>query len=439
MARAIIAGVSSDTAGSSQSPRGSRHSPFSSNLPTTPFFLDDQDFLETFGELPHALGFQRPGHRHLVDAQADLGGVGLGDAEIVERLADVEVTLAAGDDSQPRSRRVDDDAVQAIGARVVQDRVDLAVVHPGLGGQERIRPAQRHAVPGEGKIAGNHDLGARRVDLHRRRALDGVGDALEAHPAARVAAHRPAVEAEVEDLLHRRRIEHRDHRRGEHVVGLVRQRRRLRAVIVAGQHQHAAVLRRAGVVRVLEHVAAAVHARALAVPHREHAVVARALVEVDLLRAPDRRRSEVFVQARLEADVRGVEEFLRAPQRLVEGAQRRAAIAGDEAGGVESRQDVALPLQQQQAHQRLRAVQEDAARLDGVFVVKCKFAQWGKGGSHRRFTPQEVEFPGWGSARPGSACRGEKRVCRAAPTCNSSCRAATARSTARTARAPCRR
>jgi hypothetical protein len=33
--RAIIAGVSSDVAGSSQSPCGRTHSPFSSNLPTT--------------------------------------------------------------------------------------------------------------------------------------------------------------------------------------------------------------------------------------------------------------------------------------------------------------------------------------------------------------------------------------------------------------------
>ena len=33
--RAIIAGVSSESAGSSQSPCGRTHSPFSSNLPTT--------------------------------------------------------------------------------------------------------------------------------------------------------------------------------------------------------------------------------------------------------------------------------------------------------------------------------------------------------------------------------------------------------------------
>ena len=193
-----------------------------------------------------------------------------------------------------------------------------------------------------------------RIDVHRRRAFDRVGDALEADPAARVARHRPAVQAEVEDLLHRRRIQHRHHRRGELVIGLVRQRRGLGRVVVAGQHQHAAVLRRAGEVGVLEHVAAAVHARALAVPHREHAIDLRARVQVDLLRAPDRRRGEVLVQPGLELDVGAVEVLLRLPQRLVEAAERRAAVAGDEAAGVEAGQPVALALQDQQADQRLR-------------------------------------------------------------------------------------
>ena len=67
------------------------------------------------------------------------------------------------------------------------------------------------------------------------------------------------------------------------------------------------MLRRAGGVGVLEHVAAAVDARALAVPHREHAVVLRAGEQVDLLRAPDGGGGEVLVDARLEPDVAALE------------------------------------------------------------------------------------------------------------------------------------
>src|SRR3712207_9504906 len=51
--------------------------------------LDDQDLFQALGEVPHALGVQRPGHADLEDAQPDLGGERLVDAERVERLADV--------------------------------------------------------------------------------------------------------------------------------------------------------------------------------------------------------------------------------------------------------------------------------------------------------------------------------------------------------------
>ena len=74
-------------------------------------------------------------------------------------------------------------------------------------------------------------------------------------------------------------------------------------VVVAGQRHHAAVLGRAGVVRVLEDVAPAVDARALAVPHAEHAVVPGAGIEMDLLGAPQGGRGQVLVDARLEFDV----------------------------------------------------------------------------------------------------------------------------------------
>ena len=39
------------------------------------------------------------------------------DAEIFERLQHVEITLAGGDDAEARVRRIDHDAVDAVGAR----------------------------------------------------------------------------------------------------------------------------------------------------------------------------------------------------------------------------------------------------------------------------------------------------------------------------------
>jgi len=183
------------------------------------------------------------------------------------------------------------------------------------------------------------------------------------------------VHAEVEVVLHVRRVEHRDQAGLENVLGLVRQGRGLRRVIVAREHQDAAVPRRAGGVGVLEHVAAAVDARPLAVPHGVDAVVFRAGKEVHLLRAPDRGRRQVLVDAGLELDVVALEMLLRAPQRLVEPAERRAAVARDEAGGIEAGSGVALALQQHQADQRLRAGEEDAAALQRVLVVERGFRQ----------------------------------------------------------------
>src|SRR6185436_8046752 len=125
----------------------------------------------------------------------------------------------------------------------------------------------------------------------------------------------------------------------------------------------AAVLGGAGGVRVLEDVAAAVDARAFAVPHREDAVVTRLREQVELLRAPDRGRSEVLVDPGLEPNVVALEMRARAPERLVEPAERRPAITRHEPRGIDAGAHVALALQHQQANQGLGAGEENAAAL----------------------------------------------------------------------------
>ena len=65
--------------------------------------------------------------------------------------------------------------------------------------------------------------------------------------------------------------------------------------------------------------------------------------------------------------------LLGLPQLQVEAAQRTAAVAGDEAGGVLAGGAVAHLLHQRQAHQRLHAGQVDAALFAAVFVVEGVF------------------------------------------------------------------
>ena len=76
-------------------------------------------------------------------------------------------------------------------------------------------------------------------------------------------------------------------------------------VVVAHQREHAAMPRGAGEIGVAERVAGAVDARPLAVPHAEHAIEPAFAAQLRLLRAPERGRGEVLVDAGLEEDVVG--------------------------------------------------------------------------------------------------------------------------------------
>ena len=87
-----------------------------------------------------------------------------------------------------------------------------------------------------------------------------------------------------------------------------------------------------------------VEAGRLAVPEAENACVFRAGKQADLLRAPEGGGRQVLVDARLEDHAMFVEERPLPPKLLVETAERRSAVAGDEAGGVATGVGVEAPL-----------------------------------------------------------------------------------------------
>src|SRR5580704_15821521 len=169
-----------------------------------PFLLDDENFLEPLGKMPDALALQRPGHRNLVEAEADLRGMLVVNPEIVERLAHVEVGFAGSDDSEARPGTIDDDAVEPIGACESQCRVKLVFMQPEFLIERLIGPANIQSPRRHLEIVGEHDFGALRVDLDRGRTVDSLGDRLKGYPTPGVARHRPAIEAEIEDFLHSR-------------------------------------------------------------------------------------------------------------------------------------------------------------------------------------------------------------------------------------------
>jgi hypothetical protein len=234
--------------------------------------------------------------------------------------------------------------------------------------------------PPGGSLKSDGTTGRMRVD----RGVDGGGrfhrvlEHLQADPCAGEAAHRPAVEAVIENFLHAGRRQDRHHHIDEMELGLMRGGGGFRRVVVAHDDEHAAVFRRAGEIGVAEHVAATVDARSLAVPHREHAVVFAFAAHFGLLRAPDGGGGEILVEAGLELQVVGVEHLFGRVKGLVEAADGRTAIAGDIAGGVESRAAVHLFLHQHQPHDRLRARDENPGFRQIVFVGEGDVGEGGR-------------------------------------------------------------
>jgi hypothetical protein len=298
--------------------------------------LDHQDVRQPAREVAQAHGFQRPGHRDLVDADAEVGAGARVEVQVFQGLQHVEVGLAGGDDAQARIGRIDDDAVDAVGARKGLRGLHRVLVQAHLLVHRRVRPADVEAAARHLEIFRQHDAARERIDVDRGRGLHRFGDRLEPDPASRVTRHRPADEAEVEDVLHARRIEHRHHRADEFVFRAVRQRGAAAGVVVGRQREHAALGRGAGRVGMLEHVARAVDARSLAVPHAEHAFDLRTREQVGLLRAPHHRRAEVFVEARHELHARRFQVLACAPQFEVEATERRAAVTAHEPRGVQA-------------------------------------------------------------------------------------------------------
>src|ERR1700742_1654034 len=150
----------------------------------------------------------------------------------------------------------------------------------------------------------------------------------------------------------------------------MRNGRGFRAVIVSSETQPPAIFRRPRRIAVTEHVAAAIDARALAVPDADDTVVPGAFGEIELLRTPDRSGGEVFVHAGLEFDVVLVEVFAGGEKLLVVAAERRATVAADETGGVQSIGPVAADLRHWKPDQGLRPGQKDMAGPLGVFLVE---------------------------------------------------------------------
>ena len=96
----------------------------------------------------------------------------------------------------------------------------------------------------------------------------------------------------------------------------------------------------------------------------------------------------------MKADVVFVERALRADELLVEGAERRAAIAGDIARGVKAGTAVALLLHQAETHERLEAGDENPTLGEVVFVVERDLVERHRASLHGQCALATKRAPG---------------------------------------------
>ena len=104
------------------------------------------------------------------------------------------------------------------------------------------------------------------------------------------------------------------------MIALMGQRRRLCGVVVTCHNQDATQGRSPRRIRVFKDIAAAVYPGPFAVPQAKNALVLRALKQIDLLRAPNRSRSKVLVDAGLKHDVVLLQTLSGFPKILIEAA-----------------------------------------------------------------------------------------------------------------------
>ena len=345
-----------------------------------PLFLDDDDEVEAGGEVAHDDGVERPDHADLEQAQAQRLA-GLNEAEIAERLQEVLPGLARRDDPDAGVLAAAQDAVQPVGAGEGERGGKLVMVEPLF---LRQRQVDRPGADAAGRVAraiGNDDRRRIGADIDGAAALGDVGHHLHADPAAGKARHGDAEKAEVDQFLGVRRIEDGHADGDERGVGEIDRGRGSRAVIVAGQRQRPALRRSAGEIGVTEGVAGPVDARTLAVPDAEDAIDRRPGEARQMLRAPDRGRRQILVEAGTEDDIAPLEDVAGAPELDVEAPHRRAAVAGDIAAGVEAGRFVAQALLDRQTHQRLHPGHVEPA-FGGEPAVFQRCLRTGKRGGH---------------------------------------------------------
>src|SRR5450432_3873035 len=164
--------------------------------------LDHDDVFESARKLADTDRLERPGHADFVHTYTDVRGRFRVDAQVFQCLKHIEIALARGDDTQPRLRRIDHQPIDAVRARERDRCLDRVLVQAHFLIQRRVRPADVQAPRRQREIFRQDDVELVWIDVDAGRGFHGLGNGLEADPAAGETRHRPAEQAHVENILH---------------------------------------------------------------------------------------------------------------------------------------------------------------------------------------------------------------------------------------------
>ncbi len=335
--------------------------------------LDHEDLVEPPAELAHRALLERPDHAQLEHADADALELALAEPEAAQRVHQVVVGLAGGDDAEPGVAGALD-PVDAVLARVREGEVGA---HAEQAALELERGRREQVAVGHVLVA---EVGQDRVDAAGSDVggAERVGDArddLEARPESRGARAGVGVQAEVDHLggvageegrhAQARRAATR-RRSGSSRTCSSGRRPRRRARRPCARRPTKLPWRRASAAR----------SRPGALPYHmpstpSYLAPGRPWVE---LAAPRGGGAELLVEARHVVDEVVLEQLAVARQLLVEAAQRGALVAGDHRPGGQPATAVGAVLLEHEAYERLHAGQEDPALLEDVLVVEADLA-----------------------------------------------------------------
>ena len=177
-----------------------------------------------------------------------------------------------------------------------------------------IGPANVQAPGRDVNITGNNGLDAVRVNINRGTGLNHIGDAFQTDPQARITAHGPAMKTKIKVFLHVGRVQYRYAGRLQIVFRLVGHGGRLGRVVITGNQQDPAILRRTRIVGMLEDIHGTVKARPLAIPHGKNPLFFGVGEQVQLLGTPNRGGGQFFIDTRLENNIVFIQVLLCFPQ-----------------------------------------------------------------------------------------------------------------------------